>query len=240
MYNNLYYIYCLIYVSIFLFIILCTLCVLYYIIIYNNNNNSFITDANKIKELCLRINDKPLDDTLNKVYILTNVLSLEECAHIIKESENYASEYSWKKDRHDYYPTTDNEIRDIPELTYIIENRVYSKLIPFYKSYYNIPSDVLGIDETFVVKYSIGGQQYLEQHTDGCDFSFVITLNNDFKGGGTYFVNLEKQVNAPIGSAVIFCSKNKHMGVEITEGTRYILTGFLSLKKKKYCDEVIE
>jgi hypothetical protein len=197
------------------------------------------TPKNNLMSICKSINNEHLDTTFQQVYVIPNVFSLEECNYIIKCSEEYASKNGWKKDRHKYYPTTDNDIKNISDISYLIENRVYSKLVPEFGNLFNIPNDILGIDETFVVKYTIGGQKYLEPHQDGDDFSFVIKLNDDFKGGGTYFLNLKKKINCSLGSAVIFCGKNRHMGLEITSGTRYILAGFLSLKKQGFCEENI-
>ena len=223
------------------FIIVIILIILLFIYFYKSNiqNNQIINDNNnEITNLCNIINNDNLNNELKEVYILKNIFSKEECDYIIKESEDYAVVNGWKTQRHEYSPTIDNDIKNIVNLTYLIENKIYSKIIPYYNKYYNIPENILGIDETFIVKYSIGGQTYLEPHKDADDFSFVVTLNNDFVGGGTYFLNTQKKVTSNIGDVVIFCGKNKHMGLEITEGTRYILAGFLSLNKNSYCDDM--
>jgi hypothetical protein len=186
---------------------------------------------------CEQINNQILDDNLKQVYVIPDVFTEEECNYIIQCSDKYAEENGWAKSRHENYPTTDNETKNIADLAYLVENRVYRKIVPEYGHHYNIPSEVLGIDETFVVKYSSEDQRLLEPHVDGCDFSFVIKLNKEYDGGNTHFLNLDKTVEGSKGSAVIFCGKNKHMGLEITSGTRYILTGFLSLGKRQFCDD---
>ena len=101
-------------------------------------------------------------------------------------------------------------------------------------------NSIEGASPFIVVKYSIGGQTFLEPHTDGSEFSFVLKLNDDFIGGGTYFVDINKKISTSIGSAVIFCGKNKHMGLEITQGTRYILAGFLNIENKLFCENQTE
>ena len=58
-------------------------------------------------------------------------------------------------------------------------------------------------------------------------------MNDGFEGGGTQFVQLE---GAPIfrpavGAALLFSGKNRHRGVETTEGVRYILAGFVDVRK---------
>ena len=58
-------------------------------------------------------------------------------------------------------------------------------------------------------------------------------LNDGFEGGGTQFVELE---GAPIyrpavGAALLFSGKNRHRGIATTEGVRYILAGFVDVRK---------
>ena len=64
-------------------------------------------------------------------------------------------------------------------------------------------------------------------------FAFVVPLNDGFEGGGTQFVEIE---GAPIfrpavGAALLFSGKNRHRGLETTEGVRYILAGFVDVRK---------
>ena len=64
-------------------------------------------------------------------------------------------------------------------------------------------------------------------------FAFVVPLNDGFEGGGTQFVEIE---GAPIfrpavGAALLFSGKNRHRGMETTEGVRYILAGFVDVRK---------
>jgi hypothetical protein len=75
------------------------------------------------------------------------------------------------------------------------------------------------------------GQDQLEYHTDHSDFSFIISLNNDFTGGGTHFYHSNETIKLNIGDCLIFCGKNKHKGNKIFSGKRLILTGFI-----KYAD----
>lgn len=105
----------------------------------------------------------------------------------------------------------------------------------------------IGITELFVVKYTIGGQTYLKKHRDGSEFSFVVKLNDEFTDGGTYFSNAiidndEKTNFSPqmdIGDCLVFSGQNKHQALKITNGTRYILTGFLHWKNEDYCQNKI-
>lgn len=73
----------------------------------------------------------------------------------------------------------------------------------------------------------------LEEHEDGSQWSFVIALNNasEYEGGGTKFVELKSApvFRPAVGCATLFSGKNRHCGVAITAGTRYILAGFLKV-----------
>ena len=59
-------------------------------------------------------------------------------------------------------------------------------------------------------------------------------LNDGFEGGGTQFVEIE---GAPIfrpavGAALLFSGNNRHRGVATTDGVRYILAGFVDVRKR--------
>ncbi len=171
-------------------------------------------------------------------YILEDVLSKEECMWIIKEAEAHAKQNGgWEKKRHENYPTVDLDTKNIVSLRSYITRTVYERIIPQIEKLYQLPSGMLGINETFVAKYSIGGQTALEAHEDGSEFSFVAVLNDDFIGGGTYFVESKVHMDAKPGSVIVFNGQNRHMGKEITKGTRYILTGFLNLGVEDACNQ---
>lgn len=220
--------------------------------IYNNPNDvlkdimksngstesSALSYIKHINSICDELNREVIDEKYKNVFVIPNVLTEDECKWLIYEAEQYAKQSGWTTRRHAWYPTTDNETKNIPNIAYFVENRVYQKIIPEFEKHYGIQSKYLGVDETFIVKYSIGGQSYLEPHTDGDDFSFVLTLNKDFVGGGTYFIERDQHMDAPIGSAVIFCGRNQHMGKEISSGIRYIIAGFCSYGKNSYCSNI--
>jgi len=178
-----------------------------------------------------------LAEEYKKVYVLDNILSKEECSWLIYESEKYAKKNGWTTKRHINYPTVDNPISNIGPIGYFTTNLVYSKIIPHYEKYYNIDSKYLGISDLFVVKYSTDkGITELEYHEDGSEFSFIIALNDDFTDGGTRFININKDVNTPLGGCSIFCGKNTHGGIKIGSGTRYIIAGFLCMYNNEYLD----
>ena len=72
----------------------------------------------------------------------------------------------------------------------------------------------------------------LEAHQDGSEFSFVLALNeqSEFQGGGTKFLEIDGEpvFRPDRGFATLFSGKNRHCGMAISSGTRYVLAGFLS------------
>ena len=169
-----------------------------------------------------------------KQYILYNFLSNDECNKIINESENYSKKYGWTKDRHDEYPTTDNEITSKWNCYQYLFKKINQDLFPIYNKFYNINSLKLKISELFVAKYDGNqekSQKSLDAHEDGSEFSFIIALNNDYSGGGTRFIKDNKVVKLKKGDIVIFCGQTRHEGLKVTSGVRYILTGFLKYGK---------
>lgn len=68
-------------------------------------------------------------------------------------------------------------------------------------------------------------------HEDGSEFSFVLALNagSEYTGGGTQFLAIDGDpVYRPQqGRATLFSGKNRHQGLAISAGTRYVLAGFL-------------
>ena len=173
-------------------------------------------------------------------YIFQNLLSLDECDNIIKEAEQYAiNNDGWITDRHAYYPTTDNEITSTWTTYNNISSHIYKKIFPKIANMYSIKSSNLGVNELFIAKYSHNEQYKLNEHEDGSEFSFIIALNDNFKGGGTHFVHDNNTIKLNKGACLVFSGQNTHSGLTVTSGTRYILTGFINYKYEGYCDEII-
>jgi predicted 2-oxoglutarate/Fe(II)-dependent dioxygenase YbiX len=77
----------------------------------------------------------------------------------------------------------------------------------------------------------------LEAHLDGGEFSFVISLNDNFTGGGTSFLpdktdlqqpslvtpdaGAKQHFNPPVGQMLMFPGQRKHIGEPVRSGVRY-------------------
>jgi hypothetical protein len=142
--------------------------------------------------------------------------------------------FEWTTDRHALYPTTDVEVYSLPWLEEEMAVILKEQLLPAFASLYRVDARRLFLRDQFIVKYSnsCGAQSGLESHHDESCFSFVMQLNDPacFAGGGTLFEHAEDAISVPQGDTLLFCGYNKHMGVPVTEGTRYILTGFVDYR----------
>jgi prolyl 4-hydroxylase len=90
-------------------------------------------------------------------------------------------------------------------------------------------SEAIGLNELFrFYKYQPGqqfkkhrDQSYIRNSKEASYFTFMIYLNDDFKGGATTFNDLV--VTPKGGSALIFYHYIEHEGSEVLEGTKYVL-----------------
>lgn len=165
-----------------------------------------------------------------------DVLSLDQCEWIIHEAEKYAKEHGWAKERHENYPTVDNEIGKIETVSNLVNHVVYMKIMPEIARLFGVDLMKLGINDVFIAKYSMGGQKKLDMHQDGSEFSFVVALNDGFTGGGTTFEKGD-QLQIKPGQALIFSGQSSHRGNKIKSGCRYILVGFLNYGWEDACQD---
>lgn len=169
-----------------------------------------------------------------KPYLIRKALTPEQCEWIIYHSERTASKRGgWDTLRHTTYPTIDLPINDIPEIRFFIENLTFRVIIPEVETKYGLEKNRLGIYDPFIIKYTAESQSMLEPHQDYAEFSYVIVLNKDFEGGGTRFTHLNMEPKTEIGDIMLFCGRNQHMGIKITDGVRYVIAGFLHYGNKE-------
>ena len=169
------------------------------------------------------------------------ILSRKGCLGIISDAEAFAAtrksigNNGWQVDRHPDHATT-----DLPASAIYNDSRLhkyFSKyLLPIVASRYGIDLSDLYIADLFIVKYSVAenGQSYLKPHRDRSPFSFVVSLNDEYSGGGTFFPQLNELWKPAMGGALIFHGQSLHGGEKVTSGTRYIATGFVEYKNDSH------
>lgn len=176
-----------------------------------------------------------------KYYIIKKFLTNKECNELIREGNIYGKKNGWKTKRHDHFPTTDNEVTKNWDSYNILYNKINKILYPLLKKNYKLKKNKLSINELFIVKYDGNkkkAQKKLNIHQDGSEFSFVLALNDNYDGGGTYFEKIKKNISLETGDLLYFCGQTRHGALKVNKGVRYILAGFLNYNDcSKYFDD---
>jgi hypothetical protein len=129
------------------------------------------------------------------------------------------------------HPTVDVHLNQIG--LHDIWNDIVKKYISIIAA--KLYSDITtkGTNINFVVKYTMGGQEFLRPHHDASMYTVDIALNkadDDFIGGGIHFVRQQKKLtHIPVGYSSIHPGRltHYHEGLPITSGTRFILVSFI-------------
>lgn len=157
----------------------------------------------------------------------------------VAESLKLAPE-GWQKKRHGGYPTTDLNLVADPFTT---EDRKWladkfdARLAPMLSRVYGIPPASIRANDMFVVRYDAVGRASLDIHTDSSDVTINVLLNDEFEGGGTrYWDRSNGEPFAHVtprrpGTVATNSARINHEGMRISNGTRYLLVGFLGLDR---------
>jgi len=153
---------------------------------------------------------------MKKIKIFTE----EESKTIVNDFENNKNHIKLSKD-HGVERISSYEI-DIRYLSEPIKKLISDKIESIIKP---ITGGKVGM--IFGVRYSLDTKSYMSAHHDCNSYSCVIKLNDDYKGGGTYFPLTGEVINPKeIGQGVLFKAdtiKSYHEAYPITEGVRYVL-----------------
>jgi hypothetical protein len=164
------------------------------------------------------------------VHMLQAPWSAATCATTIAAAESYAQ---WQTGRHHLYPTTDMSAADLPdgkgEATLRLAQEV---ILPALAAAFGTPVTGLHFKDMFLAKYTPTGQPGLGNHTDGSAYSFNMLLSDpmtDFIGGGTRFAAPVDGVVSPRrGEVLLHKGSLLHAGCPVTQGSRYVLVGFVN------------
>jgi hypothetical protein len=129
------------------------------------------------------------------------------------------------------HPTVDVHLNQLG--LHDIWNDIVKKFISKIAS--KLYSDITtkGTNINFVVKYTMGGQEFLRPHHDASVYTVDIALNEadkEFIGGGIHFVRQQQKLtHIPVGYSSMHPGRltHYHEGLPITSGTRFILVSFI-------------
>jgi hypothetical protein len=168
----------------------------------------------------------------------TPLLSEDECQFIIKTAEEHCNSTSgWTTTRHYAVPTTDIPIHEIRKLHLLFTKKLWlGRIRPLLRQQLKLLNgnhrrDIF-IHDAFVVRYDCSKQRSLPPHLDESSHSFIIALNSEFKGGGTYIHELGCVLSPTMGGMVSFEGGSLlHSGDPVISGLRYCIVAFCYIDK---------
>jgi len=188
---------------------------------FNAWSTSFINPALKNKEYDLIV-DEPIPDVLHLHAFKNNF-----CNEVIRLAEDCGK---WTKDRHYFYPTHDMLINEF-QLHDAYDMFLNEYIYPLIKSNFVLTGEKWKkfSSENFIIKYTPENQGHLSLHHDDSAFSTVLTLNEDFEGGGTWFSKQKALVKGTTGEITIHPGQitHRHGARPVLSGTRYVLVSFI-------------
>lgn len=174
--------------------------------------------------------DLYVEEELPNIYSIP-AFTEEFCDFIVEEAEACNC---WTYNRHENYPTTDM-LLDTIQLndTYLDILKNYVWKISFEK-YQLEESHWLNLySENFLARYNPYAQHHLALHHDHSQITTVVTLNDNFTGGGTYFSKQKKKLQGKKGYISIHPGQvtHHHGGLPVLSGQRYIIVSFCRVHK---------
>jgi hypothetical protein len=201
---------------------------------YTSTNNSTNTNSDHDEDQVVDVNVGPISSPLPHVHVAQSLLTEPQCLDLIDMAIRHTeTNGGWKMGQHKAYRTTDVDISICGgKLLDTCNDHLRTIILPLIAHLFEFSLCDLAIESLFLAKYSAikGQQSALSEHLDDSELSFIITLNDAFQGGGTHFIAADDTgttVAPNCGAGVIFCGRRMHSGVEVAEGDRYILAGFV-------------
>jgi hypothetical protein len=118
-----------------------------------------------------------------------------------------------------------------PSLFEAVQNDMGMRIWPQLQQHWPL-IDYHGINDAFIIRYEVGGQEELRIHHDVAQVSASVKLNSDYIGAELQFPRQEfSNTNLPVGSLVAWPSlvTHPHLSAPITSGVKYSLTIWFEL-----------
>jgi prolyl 4-hydroxylase len=166
---------------------------------------------------------------LKDIFLIENFWSVEKCDQYIARSESKGYEAATVQT--ETGPRVVDHIRNNNRVLYkdiALAQELWKELAPHVPQFIG-DSEAIGLNELFRFYRYQGGQQfrkhrdqsYIRNSREASYYTFMIYLNDSFKGGETRFNDLV--VRPKKGSALVFYHYLEHEGTEVMEGTKYVL-----------------
>ena len=159
----------------------------------------------------------------------------EICDKIINTAEKKNLWNSGQRETNKDYSTHDMLLSDIGNLDILYNHVLFKIVYPAIIHAYHL-EDILGdqtLDqrfspESFIAKYTPDNQAHLGLHHDFSSVTTMLTLNNQFEGGGTWFFDAKKLVKSKAGYMIFHQGMftHYHGARPVTKGSRYVIITF--------------
>jgi hypothetical protein len=166
----------------------------------------------------------PIREVCNDAFAvhIFNERFANEMVEISEEQGDWAAEFD-----EDPVPTEDIHLHQIgwDRAWHSLMKR---HMIPLMRSMYD-GTVFNGKSDPFVVRYIMTGQYELEPHQDSSVVTSVVTLSNEFEGGGVTFPRYNCTfISKTLGLALFHPGRvtHQHHGLPISAGRRYIFVSF--------------
>ena len=173
-----------------------------------------------------------------------HVIAPKDCQKIISAANEYAQQNGgWTTNRHQEAATTDIPFDVIggsrKQLFQKWKHRLSQKIIAplLFRDY---DATFISFEDLFVVRYTPQTQSELKTHRDGTILSFVLQLNDTYKGGGTYIKSIDTVLRHTTGNLCIHSGWFFHGAKPVTEGERYVLVGFCNIRAHWYTQRKLQ
>jgi len=177
-------------------------------------------------------------DEVEKMGVRTNIFFVPVfnqffCDTMVSIAKNIPNK-RWTKSRHASYPTTDIILKDVG-LEDVYNEVLKNFMIPLAIDAYELDGTVSDdyFSENFLIRYTPDTQNHLITHNDSSLFTFNLSLNSDFDGGGLLYKKNNIHVQPNPGYAILAPGMvgYKHGAKPITAGERYMIISFVMPKK---------
>ncbi|KAL1500423.1 hypothetical protein AB1Y20_013080 [Prymnesium parvum] len=161
-------------------------------------------------------------------------LPASECERLVDAVERHAQQCGGWPLLGDYEGATSRHVQleHVPSLHPWLQRHVVGAIVPRLARLFSLDGGALLRPHCRVVKYEADVARpahTIALHSDGTPFSFILSLNHAFAGGGTYVRCLDRAFSPPVGSALLFCGRWLHCGLPVRSGVRYVLAGFVEI-----------
>lgn len=175
----------------------------------------------------------------NKIWLIRNFLSPQECEQLIilSESRGYQEAEVGLSSGSKMMKGIRNNYR-IKYEDSILAEKYWNHIKEFCPKELN-DWEAIGIYEKFrFYRYELN--QRFKRHIDGrikrneteeSRITFMIYLNDDYEGGETKFNDVE--IRPETGMALLFIHEQKHEGSPVIDGEKYVLRTDVMYRKKK-------